>query len=138
MADLLEIAVGGIIAIIFVTALRRAPFERVQRFWALALVVAAAIYVGFAVVGGAPARWLLIEGGGVVLFAALAFLGFRYSPWVLAGAWIAHTGWDNMLHGASTAFVPLWYPAVCIGFDLGAAGHLMVAYSRSRRALTET
>jgi hypothetical protein len=130
---MLEIMVGAILAGVLVVALRRARFERVLRFWARALFVAAAIYVGFVLVGGAPTQWLLIEVGGLLLFTTLAVLGLKYSPWVLAGAWFAHIAWDSLLHSQSTAFVPQWYPPLCIGFDLVVGAYIVFVWSRFRK-----
>jgi hypothetical protein len=87
---MLEIMVGAVLAGVLVVVFRRARPERVLRFWARALFVAAAIYVGFVLVGDAPTQWLFIEGGGLVLFTALAVLGLKYSPWG-AGRCLVHT-----------------------------------------------
>lgn len=111
-----EAIVGAIIAGVLV--FRQAESDCVLRFWVRVLFIAAAIYVVFALVGNAPGQWFLIEAGGLVLFSVLAMLGLRFSPWILAFAWFAHIAWDNLLHSANTAFVPPWYPPLCIGFDL--------------------
>lgn len=129
---MLEIPMGVILSATLITVLRHARFERVLRFWAVALSVSAAIYVGFALVGGAHIRWLLIETGGFILFTALAFIGLKYLPWVLAPAWFAHIAWDTLLHSQNTAFVPQWFPAVCIGFDLVVGVYITVMYSQLR------
>jgi hypothetical protein len=132
---MLEIIVGAILAGVLVVALRRARFEGVLRFWARALFVAAAIYVGFVLVGNAQTQWLLIEVSGLVLFSALAALGLKYSPWVLAGAWFAHIAWDTLLHSQNTAFIPQWYPLLCIGFDLVVGAYIVVVYSQLRKSV---
>lgn len=133
---MLEVITGGILAGVLVTLLRHARFERVLRFWAVALSVAAAIYVGFVLVGGAQAEWFWIEVAGFILFSVLAFLGFKFSPWVLALAWFAHIAWDALLHPQNTVFVPQWYPAVCMGFDLVVGAYLIAAYSQLRKPVT--
>ena len=94
----------------------RPPDE--SRLWAAALAVAALIYVGFAAFGGAPAPWLLLELGGVILYAGLALSSLRLSGWLLALGWLAHVAWDTLVHGDAPGFVPGWYPAFCAGFDL--------------------
>jgi hypothetical protein len=133
---MLEIMVGAILAGVLVVAHRRARFERVLRFWARALFVAAAIYVGFVLVGDAPTQWLLIEVSGLVLFTTLAVVGLKYSPWVLAGAWFAHIAWDTLLHPQNMAFVPQWYPPLCIGFDLVVGAYIIFVYGRFRKQVT--
>lgn len=85
-----EVITGAVLAGVLVALLRHARFERVLRFWAVALSVAAAIYVGFVLVGSAQAQWFWVEVAGFILFSGLAFLGFKFSPWVLALAWLAH------------------------------------------------
>lgn len=131
-----EVITGAVLAGVLVALLRHARFERVLRFWAVALSVAAAIYVGFVLVGGARAQWFWVEVAGFILFSVLAFLGFTFSPWVLALAWFAHIAWDTLLHSQNTGFVPQWYPAVCVGFDLVVGAYLIVAYSRLRKSIT--
>ena len=71
------------------------------RPYAVGLIVAALAYVLFAIVGGASARWLVIEIAGVFVFA-----------------------WDVLLylHGAGALFTPRWYPWLCVSFDLVVAG----------------
>ena len=132
MTYTIEIVIGSMLAGLLVAAFRRTRFERALQFWAWVLVVASAIYVGFALLGDAPTRTLLVEVGGLALFVALAILGVRYSPWVLAGAWFAHIAWDTLLHSHSTAFVPQWYPPTCIGFDLVVGVYIVATYSQLR------
>ncbi|MGH8630747.1 MAG: DUF6010 family protein, partial [Burkholderiales bacterium] len=103
--------------------------------FAAGLVVAALLYVGFALAGGAQPRSLLLEFAGAVAFALLAWLGLRRSPLWLALGWGAHVGWDLGLHvgSAAPAFVPAWYPVVCTSFDLLVAAYI-VARSGAARA----
>lgn len=125
MALVLEISGGALLAGALIAAFHCTAFEPTLRLWARALFVAAAIYVGFALVAHASTQWIFVEVGGLVLFAALAVLGLRYSPWVLAGAWLAHIAWDMGLHSQDAAFVPLWYPRACIGFDLVVSAYIV-------------
>lgn len=87
------------------------------------LLVAAVIYVAFAM-GAMEREWLLIELGGVALFGVFVLLGFRHSPKWLAAGWALHVLWDVPLHTATdVAFVPGWYPLLCVGFDLVIAAY---------------
>lgn len=133
---MLEVAIGAVLAGVLITVLRHARLENVLRFWAVALSFVAAIYSGFVLVDGAHTQWFLVEAGGFILFTILAFLGLRYSPWVLALAWFAHIAWDTLLHSQSTSFVHQWYPAACIGFDLVAGAYIIILYSRSRNPVS--
>jgi hypothetical protein len=100
------------------------------RALAVGLAVAAAVYVGFAVAGGAPARWLLLEVGGLAIFGALALVGYRRAPPLVAAGWLLHVLWDAPLHvtGGAATYTPQWYPALCLGFDpVAAIGAAMLA-----------
>jgi hypothetical protein len=101
---------------------------------ALGLVVAALIYVGFAVVGKASAFWILLELGGVFFYSGLAWLGYKKSSWWLAIGWTFHVLWDVALHqfASGSGFTPAWYPPVCIGFDLVVAFAVLVITVRRR------
>src|SRR6188472_4088669 len=121
---LMELGAGIVLAVPVVVLARRSAPRDEARIYAAGLVIAALIYVGFAVAGGAEPRWTLIELAGLVPFAALAWLGLRSSLGWLAVGWAAHAAWDTVLHllAGTPGFVPAWYPVVCIGFDLFMAG----------------
>ncbi len=90
------------------------------RFWAAALVVAALIYIGFAL--RAPLGHLfLLESAGVVVYGFLAWLGVARSSWYLAIGWIGHVLWDMFQPVSSKTFVPAWYPVSYAGFDTAVA-----------------
>jgi hypothetical protein len=114
----IAVAAGVALAVPYVFYARRVHF-------AAGLVVAALIYVGFAIARGTTGS-LLVELGGVALFTAIAFLGMRYSRWFLAAGWAAHVGWDLFLHPVDTSsYAPWWYPALCLGFDLAVAAGIL-------------
>ena len=105
--------------------------ERELRLYALSLVIAALIYVGF-ILRGAPLSWIALELAGVVLFTLLALPGAKVSAFLLAFAWAAHAAWDVILHKfLNVAFVPDWYPFVCVGFDLLMAGYIAVRFEKN-------
>ncbi len=111
------LAAGLVLGAAFIALARRLDERRV---FAIGLVVAAAIYVGFALAGGAPWRWIGVEAIGVAVYGLLAWLGLRRARGWLALGWAAHVVWDVALHltGAGRHFAPPWYATVCIGFDL--------------------
>ncbi len=121
---LIEIIVGGLLAAAVIYAFGKAKSEeRTKKFFAGSLIIAALIYVGFAVFGlsfeTATSDWLLIEIVGVFIYTFFAYSGVKISAWFLAVGWVAHVLWDVVLHfGEATAFVPQFYPGVCIGFDI--------------------
>ncbi|MEM7352702.1 MAG: DUF6010 family protein [Acidobacteriota bacterium] len=113
-----DLFLGALLAAATILILRRLGPRFEHRLYALALIIAALIYVGFSLASDAP-QWIGIEAGGVALYSTLAFLGWRLSPWFLAVGWAAHIPWDLLLHGGgSTPFVPTWYPTACLAYDL--------------------
>jgi hypothetical protein len=84
------------------------------------LLVAAALYVYFAVRGGSGLG-IAVELAGVAAFGSLAVLGLvRHAPGLLALAWALHPIWDVALHssGQLAAYTPGGWVAACFGFDL--------------------
>lgn len=118
---------GGLLAGIAAAAwsiwLTRVQSRKVQaRFpnaekaqWAVYLVLAALIYVGFARAAAAP--WPRTELLGVLGYGGLAAVGYLGSSKVLAAGWLLHALWDTVVHGTHTPFVPEWYRWACLSFD---------------------
>ena len=99
--------------------------ERHLSLWANGLVIAALIYVVFALLGK-NYDWLSIEVAGVLLYAIPAILSLKYSKYWLAVGWALHVLWDVLLHAnGNPDYVPMWYPGVCLGFDLAIAGFVV-------------
>jgi len=93
------------------------------------LVVAALVYVALAAVR-ADASTIWLELSGTAAFAAVAVAGVRWSAWFLAAGWVAHVGWDLLLHPVSyPGYAPGWYPALCVGFDMLVAGFALACAS---------
>ena len=119
----LWLLLGVAAALPYVAHARRHPRHQ-RRIYAVGLVVAALIYVAFAVVAG-NVRAIGIELGGTVLFSLLAWIGLRLEPYVLAAGWAGHVAWDLLVHSIETSgYAPWWYAAACIGFDLFVAGFI--------------
>lgn len=119
----IEIIIGGLVVLAFLYAFHFGKESELKGVLAIGLVAAALIYVGFALFGlwakTANFNWLLLEFIGVVVYFLFAFLGVKKSMYFLAIGWAAHVLWDVGWHfGDSAAFVPNFYPSVCIGFDL--------------------
>ena len=91
---------------------------------AMALVLAAAVYVGFAVTQQNIAVTITALVGFLV-FSGLALYG-RVSFWLLATGWLLHGLWDFILHLLRPeVFVPSWYGLACLGFDVALAGFIV-------------
>ena len=112
----LALAVGT-----FATAIR---LDRDRAFYPTVMIVIAAYYFLFAVMGASMDALLLelLVGAG---FIAAAAIGFRKSLWIVAIALAAH-GLLDFFHGAliDNPGVPAWWPAFCAAYDVTAAGYL--------------
>jgi hypothetical protein len=124
---LLSVLAGIALALGLVRLARGRGPVAAARIYAAGLLVAAALYLVFALAGQADARWVLIEIAGVLLYGTIAWLGVRRWLVVLAIGWAGHVLWDVALHmdRAGAAFAPSWYPWLCIGFDLVLAGSVV-------------
>ena len=115
----------GFALALFVSLLARTVgLDRDRAFYPTVLIVIASDYVLFAVMGGSRDA-LLIELSVMSAFVVLAVIGFKVSPWVLVAAFAAH-GVLDFFHASIVANpgVPVWWPAFCLAFDVGAAGCL--------------
>ncbi|MFB3132329.1 MAG: DUF6010 family protein [Rhodothermales bacterium] len=126
------LVLGFVLGAAFLVFARRRGAQRKRRLLAVGLVVAALIYVGFAV-AWADAAWMMIELGGVLVFTGLAVLGLKRSALWLAVGWALHPAWDVGLHlvGAGAAFAPAWYAVACISFDLLVATYVIARFRRT-------
>jgi hypothetical protein len=124
---LFALLAGVVLALGVVAGARRTGRTRARRIYAVGLMVAALIYVAFAVVEGRTDRWLALEVVGLLGFGAAAVVGFRFWPIALALGWAAHVGWDMLhLRGVGAQYTPDWYPWLCVGFDLVIAGAVLM------------
>ena len=93
--------------------------------YAFGLVVAAFIYIGFALWGKAS-DWYATELIGIAIYGTFAWLGYKYAYWFLGIGWFLHIFWDISLHMQEQAhFVPEWYPPACLSFDLVLAAYII-------------
>ena len=113
---LFYVVLGAVGGHAFIVVARRIP-ERTPVAAAQALIAASFVYVAFAM-ASMESFWLAGEIGGLLGFIAFAYLGLKKSiVWLWIG-WAIHILWDAGVHLlAATPFVPVWYPAACIGFD---------------------
>lgn len=127
----LQLVLGAALAAGLVLYGRRFRRRGELKVYAIALIVAALIYVVFVLVGG-DLTMLASELLGLVVFGAVAVLGgYRRWPAFLALGWAAHAGWDALQLTESATYVPRWYAVGCLGFDLLLAGY--IALSRHLR-----
>jgi hypothetical protein len=98
--------------------------DRERSFYPVIMIVIAALYALFALIGGSP-RALVGDGLIGTGFILAASLGFTRSLWWAVAALAAH-GVMDLFHGALVANpgVPPWWPAFCSAYDVVAAGYL--------------
>lgn len=115
---LLVILTGLALGAAFVVVARKVDYPEGDLL-ATGLLVAAAIYVGFAVLWGEDG-WIRFEAVGVAIFSLIAFLARRFGILWIGAGWLLHIGWDYLFHmvGPGQHLAPAWYPPLCIGFDL--------------------
>ena len=114
-----NILVGGGLGALTLWYLQRNFGRGWKKGAAQGLIVAAMIYVLFAL--RMPTwKWLLIEVGGVVLYATFALVAMRRKAWHWLGiGWLLHVLWDALLHAnGHPGYVPVWYTHFCLGFDI--------------------
>jgi hypothetical protein len=131
MPILLQLLLGALACLALIFLARRFGPKRELRLYAVSLIVAALIYVGFTA-RGATFSWLALEVAGLIVFTLLALLGLKMSALILALAWAAHSAWDVVLHKLMpAAFVPDWYPLTCLSFDLLLAAYIAVGLRKT-------
>ncbi|MGZ8998712.1 MAG: hypothetical protein ACXW2T_07650 [Allosphingosinicella sp.] len=98
--------------------------DRDRSFYPTVLIVIAVYYDLFAVMSGSTAA-LMVEIVASLPFAAVAVIGFRRSPWIVAAGLAAHGVFDYF-HAdlIENPGVPAWWPAWCLAYDIAAAACL--------------
>ena len=106
-----------------------------QIFYAVFLIMVAALYLAFTDYFGVATAWRL-ETAAVMVFVAIALLGARL-PFVLIVGYSLHAMWDLLhelqAHGAYSALepgqltaIPLAYGVFCAAFDFCLAAYFYV------------
>ena len=107
--------IGIVLALVVSAFAAMARFDRDRAFYPTVLTVIALYYVLFAVMGGTVYA-LFVESFAMMVFVALAVVGFRFNLWIVAAALAAH-GLFDAVHGSlvTNPGVPAWWPAFCLG-----------------------
>ncbi len=92
---------------------------RERKAYANGLLIAAAIYLLFALAAG-DAVWLAVEALGVLACGVFVWLGRRVSFQLVAAGWLLHPIWDVGLHllGPGRHLAADWYAIACVSFDV--------------------
>ena len=115
----------GFVASAAVAAFARyVGFDRDRAFYPTVVIVVALYYVLFAVMSGSI-QTVVLESVVMSLFATAAVIGFKSSAWIVVAALAGHGVFDAV-HGQiiENAGVPIWWPAWCLSYDVGAAAWL--------------
>lgn len=131
--------VGLVLPIPWLYWLHRFDDRRLNMGIGSGLVVAAIIYLGFALYHG-DYQWLLVELVGVFAYGLFAWLALKYSLLWLAVGWGLHPLWDTALHwlGPGVHIVPPWYAIACLSFDFAVAGYVIFRVMNKQKKLQAT
>ena len=129
--DPLPYVVGIVLSAAVALLGRFGGFDRDRAFYPTVLIVVASYYVLFAAMSGSV-ETVLLESIVLIGFAIAAVVGFRSSLWIVAGALAGHGVFDAV-RGAvlNNPAVPMWWPAFCLAFDVGAAACLAWLLTRA-------
>jgi len=88
------------------------------------MIVIASYYVLFAAMSRSV-QTVLLESIVMTVFAIAAVVGFKSSAWIVVGALAGHGVFDALRGEVlENSGVPVWWPAFCLAYDLGAAASL--------------
>lgn len=124
----------GVFSAVAIAALARSTrFDRDRSFYPTVLVVIAAYYILFAVMGGSrPA--LVWELAVAVVFSTVAIMGGLHLPVLVGVGIVAHGLFDFVHHTMiQDAGVPEWWPGFCGSLDV-VLGLWVIGLSRSSRS----
>ena len=121
---LLPVVIGIVLSAGVALFARQVGLDRDRAFYPTVMIVIALYYVLFAVMSGSV-QTVVIESVVMTLFAAAAVAGFKSSTWIVVVALAGHGVFDAV-HGqvVENAGVPVWWPAWCLAYDVGAAACL--------------
>ena len=103
---------------------RAVGFDRDRAFYPTVMIVIASYYVLFAAMSGSV-QTVFVESIVMTGFAIAAVAGFKSSAWIVVGALAGHGVFDALRGEVlKNSGVPVWWPAWCLAYDLGAAASL--------------
>ena len=113
--------VGIVLSLSVALFARRVGFDRDRAFYPTVLIVVGSYYVLFAAMSESV-QTLLLESIVMAGFSTAAVVGFKSSAWIVVAGLAGHGVFDA-LHGniLKNSGVPVWWPAFCLAYDLGAA-----------------
>jgi len=114
--------IGIVLSLSVALLARRVGFDRDRAFYPTVLMVIASYYVLFAAMSQSL-HTVLLESVVMTAFVIAAIAGFKSSAWIVVAALAGHGVFDA-IHGyiLENSGVPVWWPAFCLAYDVGAAG----------------
>ena len=116
--------VGVVLAVGVALFARFIRLDRDRAFYPTVMIVIASTYVLFAAMTESV-HTVALESVPMLAFVIAAVAGFRASAWILVVALAGHGVFDwfhsDVLENPG---VPVWWPAFCLAYDVGAAGCL--------------
>lgn len=124
--------IGIVLSVGVAVFARWVGFDRDRAFYPTVLIVVASYYLLFAAMTQSV-HTVLLESLGTGVFATAAVAGFRSSMWIVVAGLAGHGVFDAV-HGfiIENSGVPVWWPAFCAAYDIGAAGVLAWLLQQSR------
>jgi hypothetical protein len=116
--------IGIVLSLAVALFAARTGFDRDRAFYPTVLIVVGSYYVLFAAMSGSLYT-VLLESIVMTVFVSAAAVGFKSSTWIVVGGLAGH-GIFDALHSyvIENPGMPIWWPAFCLAYDLGAAGGL--------------
>ncbi|MGA6826947.1 hypothetical protein ACO9S2_04945 [Nitrospira sp. NS4] len=127
---MIPVLIGVLTAVAIAALARSTRFDQDRSFYPTVLVVIAAYYILFAVMGGSR-QALAWELAAAIAFSTLAIMGAMHLP-VLVGVGIVAHGLFDFIHHTmiEDAGVPDWWPGFCGSLDV-VLGLWVIGLSRS-------
>ena len=123
---LLSLAVAGLLVVI--------GLDRERGFYPTVMILTAAYYVLFALMGGST-RALMMEILVASGFSLIAIIGYKKNLWLIVIALVGHGAFD-MVHRLmfENLGVPHWWPGFCLVIDVILGGLLTIRLMQRRLA----
>ena len=132
---LMPYVVGVVLSVGVALFARTVGLDRDRAFYPTVVIVVALYYVLFAAISGSV-QTVVLESVVMMVFGIAAVVGFKSSVWIVVAALAGHGVFDAF-HGyiLENLGVPVWWPAFCGAYDLGAAAILAWLVQRRPRGL---
>ena len=128
----MEYLIGAVLGIVIGLLTSALGMDRDRALYPATLIVIAAYYVLFAVMGGSNEA-IVAEIAVGMLFVVMAVAGFRWTLWITAAGIVGH-GIFDVFHGYAidNAGVPGFWLGFCSSIDVVLGIYLALILSRGR------